>query len=67
MAWIHSPHGICRSDRWWKQMKSRFNSYRCIFEPKQAGTDTDNMWGFYPPPTNVHSPDGLMLKWWRAV
>lgn len=67
MAWIHSSHGVAWSDRWWTQMKGRFNSYRCIFEPKQAGTDTDNMWGLYPPPTNVHSPYGLMLTWWRGV
>lgn len=67
MAWIHSTHGVAWSDRWWAQMKSRFNSYRCIFEPKQALTGSENMWGFYPPPTNVHSRDGLMLAWWRGV
>ncbi|MEO8308109.1 MAG: hypothetical protein ABI616_08705 [Pseudomonadota bacterium] len=67
MAWIHSSHGVAWSDHWWTQMKTRFNSYRCIFEPKQVATGADNMWGFFPPPTNVHSPDGLMLTWWRGV
>ncbi len=35
MAWIHSSHGVAWSDRWWTQVKTRFNSYRVIFEPKQ--------------------------------
>jgi hypothetical protein len=67
MAWIHSPHGVTWSGNWWAQMRSRFNSYRCVFEPKEAGFATDGLWTFYPPPTNVHDADGLLLAWWRGV